>query len=509
MKNKRLLVIFQDQKFIFVLVLITFFLKGIVFSVLIPFFQNPDEQIHYGTVQHWAEPDQKTWEIKGHDTQTYSIDPEDIRTYILPQETSESAARIGFDEIKFQNQNTQDFSDTSTEDTIRSNHWKRYVDTYPANTSGTRSFYYLVASWIERGLAGYDIFTRMFAIRFFSVLLGLAVVYSAYFVFLKIGFSRFESLIVASMASFQPMLGAAASQINIDIALVASFALFTYAAVSLIRTSDLRFFILSLIAALLGFFAKGPGIVLIASLIPLLSYAIWIRFGQKIKERISLLNTPQKTLWISLVFLIVFIGTVLWNIIPASYIASITHASAPSKFDSPLTSLSAYLNKTIDIDAFRWSAVSYWGNFGWLDTRIGDSIFNAIWTIEIIGLIGILLYLVPWHPKKFPLLFTGTRDFLPEKKYLLFLLLLSLALQGAIRFYDWRVFDATTKILIGTPGRYFLPNIIAHFTLLVTGLGFFCRSRVQFQWLLKSLLVGIVLLNFYALFTVILPRYYL
>ncbi len=28
--------------------------------LLVPFFQGPDEQVHYATVQHWAEPDEKT-----------------------------------------------------------------------------------------------------------------------------------------------------------------------------------------------------------------------------------------------------------------------------------------------------------------------------------------------------------------------------------------------------------------------------------------------------------------
>ena len=46
------------------LIFSVFLLKGVFLSLLVPIFQNPDEQIHYGTVQHWAEPQEKDWEIR-------------------------------------------------------------------------------------------------------------------------------------------------------------------------------------------------------------------------------------------------------------------------------------------------------------------------------------------------------------------------------------------------------------------------------------------------------------
>ena len=83
-------------------------------------------------------------------------------------------------------------------------------------------------------------------------------------------------------------------------------------------------------------------------------------------------------------------------------------------------------------------------------------------------------------------------------------------LQLAIRFYDWRVFDTTGKIVIGTPGRYFLPTLIPHLIILVTGLGFLItKNKTQFTTLLKALALSMILLCLYAVFDVIIPRYYL
>ncbi len=499
-------------------ILVLFILKGVFLSVLMPFFQNPDEPVHYGTIQHWAEPEEKTWEITKYKRGEYFIDPENTLTSNLPQETRESAVLINFDEIRSQKQNTQDFDDTTTENLISANTWTRFVDTTPSAVSGTQSFYYSISAGIERGLADQDIFTRMLVLRLFSVLLGLLTVWLAYLTLLKTGFSRIQSTLITTLIALQPMLGVTAAQINIDIALIFSFALFTYAAVSLLRGIDsstsvgmTKWIILAIIATLLGFFAKGPGIVLVAAIFPLFAYVLWHRFGQSLLERCSAFGATSRTLWLSLTLFVITLGIVLAAFVPTSYWSSITHAGSVSQFDSPLASLSAYLDKTMDTDAFRWSALSYWGNFGWLDTSIGDNVFNIIWTIEIIASIGLLCYLIParFLPTNWRVGIAEEKKFLPEKKYIVFLLLLSLALQFAIRFYDWRVFDATTKILIGTPGRYFLPSIIAHFALLTTGLGFLCRSKAQFHQLLKTLLVCMLLLQLYAMFSIILPRYYL
>jgi hypothetical protein len=82
-------------------------------------------------------------------------------------------------------------------------------------------------------------------------------------------------------------------------------------------------------------------------------------------------------------------------------------------------------------------------------------------------------------------------------------------MQFAIRFFDWRYFDTTGQIVIGTPGRYFLPNILPHFLLLVSGLGYFLPTRLAFDRLLAILSALLFLLTIYTTWAIILPRYYL
>jgi len=56
MENKRFFAFLKAPKFILLLILAVFLLKGAFLSIIFPFFQAPDEQLHYATIQQRAEP---------------------------------------------------------------------------------------------------------------------------------------------------------------------------------------------------------------------------------------------------------------------------------------------------------------------------------------------------------------------------------------------------------------------------------------------------------------------
>lgn len=185
---------------------------------------------------------------------------------------------------------------------------------------------------------------------------------------------------------------------------------------------------------------------------------------------------------------------------PPTYLASITSLNVESKFDSPLASIGQYLDKTISTGELRDTVRSYWGHFGWLDSSIPDWTLSLIILITLTGFGGTLWYLFSK---------TERPAYLPERKYLVFFLGLIVLLQIAIRFYDWRVFDYTGQIVIGQPGRYFLPNLIGHLTIIVAGVGFLVRKRERFTLLLQILAGAMILLQIESIVNVIVPRYYL
>lgn len=479
------------SKLLLGLIFVLFVIKGLFLSLLMPLFQNPDEQTHYGRVQYWAEPRLKTWKIHTLQQSDFSFNPKDIRTSNLPEETTQSAYLLQFDELVFERQNIQNFQDNSHEETIQENNWKRYVDTIPSTAvSGTKSLYYLFASWLEQLFSSESIFVRVLAIRLLSVVFGALTVFLAYLSARKIGFSQSICLLFTALIAFQPMFSITAAQVNIDIALIFSFSLFLYAGVSLLRQGFSWFpFSLLILSIILGIASKGPGIVLAIISIPLLMTLGYRYFH------------PDKRRFYWGVFLTGSLLTVsAFLLVPATYLASITNLTASSKFDSPLHSIGTYLEKTFDVGPLRNSAGSYWGNFGWLDTPISGWMLSLIIYICIIGLVGAIWYL--FSKREQP-------AFLPERQYIVFFLGTMLALQLAIRFYDWRIFDATGQIVIGQPGRYFLPNLIAFLTVVVSGLGFLVRKKHRFTLLMQVLALSMILLQLHAIVNVILPRYYL
>ncbi len=472
------------SKVILFSILSLFVIKGVVLSLLMPSLQNPDEQIHYGTVQFLAEPTTKDWPIQ--DIKKRVTNAADISTYGLSEEIIRSAQAIQFDEIKFEKQNIQNFSATHS---LETEHWRRYIDTYPANISGTRSIYYVVAAEIETFFAESDIFTRIFMARLLAVLFGLGTVFLAYLIAKKIGLSEDVALLFTALAAFQPMFSITAAQVNIDIALVFAFSLFLYAGVCILKGGlNARNAVAALLAALLGLYSKGPGIVLLVMLYPLFGWGAY-----------QVLKLPKKQFLMRLIGTTILLFVLAFLVIPKNYFIDITRSSTPSQFHSPLISIGKYLDKTLTPGGLRDTTLSYWGHFGWLDHALPDWSLTIIVVTSIIGFSGTLWYLFS----------RKNLEYLPERKYIIFFFGMILALQIAIRFYDWRVFDYSGQILIGQPGRYFLPNLIAHILIIVTGLGFLFREKNKFFFLMKILALAMILLQLHAIINIIIPRYYL
>jgi hypothetical protein len=460
------------------------------FAFSFPLYQGPDEQIHYATIQYHAESEEKSWPII-QDRNFPSGD--NIAEFHLSEEVIQSAKASQFDEIKWQGENVSQFARASllgpNEEAVVQNNHKRYIDIYPPNISTNTSYYYWVSSWLENKLAFLDIIERFFLLRFFSVLLYLGTILIVYQVARKIFTTPLKHVLFTALVALQPMLLATGVIVNIDIALILGATLFFLGALEVITTPTLKSHLLLVAGLLLAFLGKASGIAFAPVYI-----LVYIFFFQK-KYNLSYKKITRYTFYTgSTVFLVSFF------LIPKSILVTFLNLGSSSKFSSPLDSILTYFDKTVGVDAFLRTHASYWGNFGWLDTKIHSPLLLLITLLELVAWVGIALY---FFSKK-------DTSHLPDKKTILLSLGMIFFLQLAIRFYDWRVFDTVGKVVIGTPGRYFLPTLIPHFLILITGLGFLLtKNKTQFTILLKTLALGMILLCLYSVFNVIIPRYYL
>lgn len=145
-----------------------------------------------------------------------------------------------------------------------------------------------------------------------------------------------------------------------------------------------------------------------------------------------------------------------------------------------------------------YSSSQYWGSLDWTTNNFSDIFLKVIWIIEAITVVGVIYFLL--SKRKL--------DFLPEKKYVVFLIVMLFSLQAGILFNNWKITSSGAEKLIASPGRYFIPNIAAHIIVMFTGIGALLRKKILFR---AAAIFGIILMftfSFYLIFNIIIPRYY-
>lgn len=476
----------KKPSFILAVILAAFFLKGVFIAVVFPIFTGQDEARHYNTVQFLAEPEEKTWEIT---KKKYIRDKESILDYNFSREIRETGLAADFDIVRHSLFDTVRFSDGydgANEAEINSEKWKPYNYLYPPDTAG-KSLYHILASFIEKLFASQSIFVRFYLIRIFSVLVGTLTILLSYFIAKNVGFRPQESLILTAIVAFQPKLSIYTTNINYDALLIPLFSLFTYGAIlSLKDNLNWKNICLMIAAIVLGFYTKGTALVLLPVFAGLVLFHLYKKFGKE-KNIFSYLSA------ILLLFIFIFLafrasGHSLGRLLPFK-----------GNVAETVSSLKSYLDKSLTSGRFGLSSRTYWGSLGWEDNWFSNNFTDIVWSIELVAAAGLIWFL---FSKKKP-------DFLPEKKYIIFLMLMIISLQLGIRLFDWRVFTETGSLVLGTPGRYFLPNLTAHIILVFTGLGMLLRKENYFR---NSLIAGLILMFsfcMYLIFNVVLPRYYL
>ena len=257
---------------------------------------------------------------------------------------------------------------------------------------------------------------------------------------------------------------------------------------SLRKGLDWKNFSIMLLAVAIGLLTKGTAIVLLAAFLGILFSHAYSFTRARRRFKITFLK--------GLLAAIFVIGALTLS---GGRYRYTTLIPIDTSFSDTVTSLGKYLDKSLTFGRFGLSSRTYWGSLGWNDDFLSQHFTDILWPLQGIAVIGIVLFL---FTEKKP-------DFLPEKKPVIFLIAMIVALQLGIRVADWNVFAHAGSLDLGTPGRYFLPNLSTHLILLFLGLGMLLGTRERFK---NILIGGVILMCFFSIFLtfdVILPRFYL
>jgi 4-amino-4-deoxy-L-arabinose transferase-like glycosyltransferase len=523
---QKILAFCRKPNFILGLILFVFVLKGLVFALIIPVFQGSDEYIHYATVQYLAEPKDKTWPIKTEQRQTQ--DTKDIPSYHFTEEIIAFSQLTESWNLSGEPHNRQVFDPAlieANEKAMRSGKYAPRISTYPPDVITRTTLAHQIAAGGEKLLSHKDFFFRYFTLRFLAIFYGLITLLCAYYISLWSGMKRKHSLLLTAIIAFQPMFSATTAIINYDPLLIALFSLFLLAGTSIIVHGPRYISFIGLFLFALGaILTKGTGGILLILAIGLVAWVL--------RKYFRALSRLQKSAFFAV--LLAFFALLIF-FPPLDYTATF---SPLMRSDAGSALVSYFSNNIFDWGKIERTQITYWGTFGWLDTQLHPWVLSGIILVELSSFLGFILLIACLSrrsfsvggPQKliallkkgqrfFPAVLsrgyakiknnlTAEKTFLPKPELLIFFVASTILLQLTIRFYDWLGIFSNGEG-VGLPGRYFLPNIIPHFLFLATGFGALSKNARVFEFILKILLLLMILLSLYAIFLIIIPRYYL
>lgn len=474
-----------------VVLLGAFFLKEVFLTDLFPMFTGQDEARHYNTVQYLAYPRLSRAAMSA---PSEKQNKGRLETYNFSNEIKNTIVAAGLDANRENSFNQMDFAPGSyvgkNEAAINANRWVPVNETYPPDiASGGHSLYHKLASFIERFLAGESILVRFYAARLFSVLLGTLAVLFFYLTLKNFGLSEKATLAMTAIAAFQPRFSIYYTSVNYDALLILAFAAFAWAGTLILKNgANWKNLLVMLASALVGYLDKPTGIVLVAASIFMLAWLFWQKFGRRISSGKNKF-LPLIVFAIAALIILFFFGKYL----PFEQMS----------FSKASSSLGEYLSKSLTPGHLSLTARTYWGTLSWTDSVMLDKIVDIIRFVELVSLVGLIWFLLS---KKTP-------AYLPEKKYIWFAIFMIVSLQLGIRVADWKVFADSGTLALGTPGRYFIPNLALHIALVSVGLGMLLEKFPKSKdWFENILALGAVLMfSFvaYLIFNVIAFRFYL
>jgi len=473
------------------LVLLLVVLNSLVWITLIPIWHFPDEQAHFGQVAFIAE--------KGRNPQNDELD--------LTEEIYTSEQLLGTARDKFGNNKFTFHPEYRIEYT--NSLMGKYEASIAALTkldaknifirleaSRYPPLYYIPASIIYKLFYAQDLFTRVFAVRFWSLLLFLANIYFIYKIgHLILGKNNLLVIALTCLVGFQPMMVFSNVGVNSDALGNFLFTIFLYLSLKIIigglKTRQLLFLILITVFCL---YTKPQFIVTLPLLVLILLLKFCLFRSPDSPLESPLQDKPFGHIMDAAKHFVIIGGLITFfyllyrlNIGPFSLISrfiNILDFQSLIKFTWEYTLPHTYK------EVMPW----YWGIYDWLGVtypRIVHRIIN--WVVLFSG-VGFGVWIIK---------IIKERAFKEKKVQAIFFLIFShLIFFLGISFYDWLSWYSQ-KYPLGVQGRYFFPLISSHMVILLLG----WESLFPDKWSLKELgikILGIfmVMLNFFALHTV-------
>ncbi len=466
-------------------------LKSIILIGLIPAWQGPDESVHFAYVQFIAE--EKSIPVYKMPFRNYQTD--------ISQELTQSLASMDKNHVSFNPINIQRFlyKDGDIRPTMLPPPMRRVgADNYRNNALSYSPLYYGLMAVFYYSQYSQPIENRLYAVRFGTALLMIPFVLATFGIGRILLGNELFALTFTGFVTFQPMVTYIFCIVNNDAILIMSTAVAFYFMARFLMTGHTSsavfcglFTGISILAKTQGFFMLPVWILTI-----MLRWAIQKKHAASYSWKSAFLGT-----------IIIFAVFAPWAIfshsnynnvlgpsVATDNTAALSDTEALQKPKYPQPSIFERLKPVF----FRWPYtmfVSFWGNFGYLDTPIHEATASYLWAFFIISclLVGGAVLTVLFRKKKFP------------DTFLIFLFALAVIyiLDLLLSFYLY-----SSLMYEGGQGRYYFSVWILMAASLYYSIGVIMPRRYV-AVVYPALSAMMVYYYFYAVYGVLAVRYYL
>ena len=458
------------------LLLLATFFNALAWIILVPIWQYPDEQAHFSQIQDTAELGKTPVGV-------------DTSEEIAVSEKIFETERDGFgnNHYTYHPEFNIDYSDTDEglfENYIESLDKSSRINLVKKEATHNPPLYYFSGSIFYKVFGWGDLFTRVYAVRFMSVVLFLATVFAAYKIASLIFKNKILQIVLPSLVAFKPMFVYTSTGILPDVLTNLLFTLIIYLSLRILLRGISKKIILKItIVVLFGVLTRQQFLICL----PIVLTAI---FYQLFKNR----NQLQK--YIFPTFLFFLAGILLTFLVPQlSYLRNL---SLPEIGRPDLT----FLLKKSFIDHLKISLNQtytqtlpwYWGVYRWLSFTLPPFVYQIINRIVLIAFLGVILRIV---------ISVLRRKITEFDKVLYFLIFSSFVYYVVLIIWDY-YFRLYHGFSFGLQGRYFFPLVVVHLSIVLIGLiavfEFIFKNYAKWGYLV--LVASIIAFNDVSLFFV-------
>ena len=440
--------------------------------MVVPAFEFPDEQAHLGTVSYLVDtgamPSYEKQDLTQEMAQSQKLLGifrdglgNNLYTYHPEHHVDYVSGLIGLYEPEIKALNNPVDRDT-------------YVGSEAAKYP---PLYYRFTSLYMSMVNGSDILTRLYVSRLGGLDIALLMAITLW----NIGYLIFKKKIYANTLTFmvmlQPMISFVTAGVNSDNLHNLWFALIIYFCLRIVQNGlKLKEIIFISLTLALDIYTKPQGfialpIIAIAVIIGIIRYREWKMLGL-----ISIVGT-----------IALFLSRSQWE----SYIGLLNIGNTTGVSFIEYLRFSA--NKLV-----AQNVVWYWGVFKWLGVVLPPIYWRVANRVVLLSALGLAIYY--WKIIK-------KRKIFAEPYAVSFMLLASIVYALTIFWYDWQ-HTKMNGYSLGIQARYFFPTIVAHMTILMTGiisLGWNTASRKWLRRILILLFIWLQLGGIWRIITIYYP----